>query len=145
MDNPISQGVTAPKQVVESPMLESEPLVDPNTMQNFKSILQNRKQNDNAFSPVLNAIKSNSSQQHLSMEEPDYYEENLPVSQEEELWDDLNDYLKSDLIPQTNNDEVLANDYNDKTLIKGSVEEVVNPYDLIQNDTSLSTERRLQK
>lgn len=79
------------------------------------------------------------------MEEPDYYEENLPVSQEEELWDDLNDYLKSDLIPQTNNDEVLANDYNDKTLIKGSVEEVVNPYDLIQNDTSLSTEEKVAK
>lgn len=75
-------------------MLESEPLVDLNTMQNFKSILQNRKQNDNAFSPVLNAIKSNSPQQPPSMEEPDYYEENQPVSQEEELWKVLNDYFR---------------------------------------------------
>ncbi len=152
-ENSISPGVTEPKQTLESPMLESEPLVDVNTMQNYKSILQNIKQNDNVVSPVLNAIRLKALPQYSSMEEPDYYEENMPVYQEEELWSDLKDYLKPDLVPQTKYDDILMNeqaedlliDNNGKALIKGFVEEVVNPYDLIQNDISLSTEEKIAK
>ena len=152
---------SAPKQTVESPMMESEPLVDNNTMSKFvglaKDKFQNRKETDNnGMKNAKSSFQQESvmSQPEPQIEEPNYYEENLPVEQDDELFESLNEYLNPEINAEQKLEGKVRNTqdehypiYTDdgRTVIKGHVEEAVNPYDLIQQDPTLSTEAKIAK
>lgn len=111
-------------------------------------------------SPIKTEIEKSTNPDNSKLEEPDYYEENLPVELDDELWTDLNEYIPQEQlgsIPPNDNDSMPKFDTeseqsqerlvnrDDSPLLKGYIEEFVNSSDLIQKDSTLSNEAKIAK